>query len=197
MSASGRHSTVAPSLHPGTAALTAQRLLTLCLIAYVGWLLVDYRYHFLDGANLLFHEAGHLVFGLLGQWPHFLGGSLGQLVFPALTAVYFLRRDQRFEAAVCGIWLGESCFYLAEYMADARDQALPLVGGHIHDWNWMLSRLGLLDACRTLAGFVRALASAWLLACLYGAWRWSAPVRPVLSPAETLAEKRRRRWSRR
>ena len=177
--------------------MTAQRLLTVCLIAYVGWLLVDYRYHFLDGANLLFHEAGHLVFGLLGQWPHFLGGSLGQLVFPALTAIYFFRRGQRFEAAVCGLWLGESFFYLAAYMADARDQALPLVGGHIHDWHWMLSRLGLLESCRTLAGFVRALASLWLLACLYGAWRWSAPVRPVLSPTEALAEKRRRRWSRR
>ena len=175
--------------------MTAQRLFTLCLMPYVGWLLFDYRYHFLDGANLLFHEAGHLVFGLLGEWPHFLGGSLGQLVFPAFTAGYFFRRGQRVEAAVCGIWFGESLFYLAVYMADARDQRLPLVGGHIHDWNWMLSRLGLLDACHALAGTVRALASAWLLACLVGAWRWSVPPRPVLTADEALAEKRRRRWA--
>ena len=51
------------------------------------WLVFDYEYHFLDGVNLAFHEAGHLFFAFFGQTLQFLGGTLGQLLFPlALSA---------------------------------------------------------------------------------------------------------------
>ena len=30
-------------------------------------------------------------------------------------------------------------------MADARDLAMPLVGGGVHDWNWIFYRFDLLD----------------------------------------------------
>jgi len=143
-----------------------QRILVVALAPYVAWLVVAYEYHFLDGVNLLFHEAGHLFFGLFGRTLHFLGGSLAQLFFPAACVFHFLRQEKPFEAAVCGIWLSESAMYMAHYMADAKAMALPLVGGHIHDWNWLLGRAGLLEHCVGLGRSCHVLASAGALASL-------------------------------
>lgn len=136
-----------------------KRLLAILLVPYCLWLVLAYRYHFIDGVNLAFHEAGHLVFGILGETIHILGGSLGQLVFPVACMVHFWRKQQRYEAFVCGIWLGESLMYLAEYMGDAQARALPLVGGHIHDWHWLFSRAGLLDYSKGIGMFVHAIAA--------------------------------------
>jgi hypothetical protein len=74
-----------------------------------------------------------------------------QFVFPTAAGVHFLRRGRRFEAAICAVWFGENLLYTARYLGDARAMALPMVGGEIHDWNWLLTRWGLLDQCETLA----------------------------------------------
>lgn len=149
-----------------------RRLLAIALVPYAAWLVFAYRYHFLDGVNLAFHEAGHLAFAFLGQTLHVLGGTLGQLVFPVACGVHFLREGRRFEAAVCGFWLGESLMYVAVYMADAQAMALPLVGGgEIHDWNWLLSRAGLLAHGERLALFLHGVASLGVVACTALAWR--------------------------
>jgi hypothetical protein len=108
------------------------------LVPYAGWLVFGYEYHFLDNVNLLIHEAGHVVFAIFGQTAHFLGGTLLQLLFPAAFVISFLQRDQRYEACIVGLWLCESLMYTGEYMADARVRRLPLLGGHIHDWHWLL-----------------------------------------------------------
>lgn len=42
-------------------------------------------------------------------------------------------------------------------MADAVNMDLPLLGGEIHDWNYLLSRLNILSATPTLALIVRIL----------------------------------------
>jgi hypothetical protein len=146
--------------------LSARRVLALLLIPYVLWLVFAYRYHFIDGANLLFHEAGHVFFGFFGQVIGILGGTLGQLFFPIVCIVYFYRRQQKFESAVCGIWLGESMMYMAEYMGDAQRQVLPLVGnGHrIHDWHFLLSYAGLLPSTGTLAALSHGIASTIAIA---------------------------------
>jgi len=136
-----------------------KKIFAILLIPYVFWLVFFYRYHFIDGANLLFHEAGHIFFGIFGEFIHFLGGTLGQFIFPIVTAIHFLRRGEKYEMAVCILWFGESMMYMAEYLGDAKAQLLPLVGGGIHDWHWMLSRMGLLQYCETIAFFFHALAS--------------------------------------
>jgi len=136
------------------------------LALYVVWLVFGYQYHFLDGVNLLLHEAGHVFFGLLGQTLQFLGGTLGQLAFPVMFLVYFWRKQQRFEAYVVGIWLCESLMYTAEYMADARVMQLPLVGGHIHDWNWLLARWGMLRQAEDLGQTLHVIASLGAIAFL-------------------------------
>jgi hypothetical protein len=143
-----------------------QRLALVSLLPYVIWLIFDYEYHFLDGVNLAFHEAGHLFFGIFGQTLHFLGGTLGQLFFPLACVLHFLRDERRFEAGVCGVWLAESAMYTACYMGDAVAMRLPLVGGHVHDWNWLLGRAGLLGWCEVLAGLLHLFASLFALLCL-------------------------------
>jgi len=125
---------------------------------YVAWLALAYEFHFLDYVNLAFHEAGHIFLAPFGAVLGMLGGTLGQLFFPIACSVHFLRLGQRAPALVCGIWFAESSMYVAHYMADAREMSLPLVGGEIHDWNWLLGRIGWLDASEALAGFIHFLA---------------------------------------
>jgi hypothetical protein len=100
----------------------------------------------LDLVNLAFHEAGHLFLTPFGETMHFLGGTLGQLAVPAGLVFYFLAvKRQPFAAAVCAWWIGENLINIAVYMADARDLALPLVGGGHHDWNTLFYTFGLLS----------------------------------------------------
>lgn len=143
--------------------------LVVLLLPYAGWLVLDYEYHLLDGVNLLIHEAGHLVLRPFGMLLHMLGGTLLQLAFPLLFAGRFWWRRERYEAAICGVWAAESLMYTARYLGDARIQALPLVGGHIHDWNWLLARVGLLEHCESIALGLHGLASAGLFASLFAA----------------------------
>ncbi|TNF33616.1 MAG: hypothetical protein EP312_08770 [Gammaproteobacteria bacterium] len=143
-----------------------KKILTVLLLPYALWLVFAYRYHFIDNANLIFHEGGHIVFGFMGETMHFLGGTFGQLFFPIACALQFWRQEKFFEAWVCLFWLGESLMYMAEYMADAQAMALPLVGGGVHDWNWLFYEWGMLDACVTIARFFHVLASILLLVCL-------------------------------
>jgi len=136
-----------------------QRLLALALAPYATWLVFGYEYHFLDGVNLAFHEAGHLFLAFAGDTLHCLGGTLGQLFFPLVLALRFRRRRESFESAVCVLWLGESLMNVAVYMGDARAQVLPLVGGHVHDWGWLLPRFGLLEHCESLGRMLHVFAS--------------------------------------
>jgi hypothetical protein len=104
-------------------------------------------YRWLDLVNLVFHEAGHAVFGFLGDFLGVLGGTLMQLLIPAIATGHFLLNGQRWSGMVSLFWVSQSLFNVSVYVKDARAQALPLLGGDgvIHDWNWLLGRLGLLS----------------------------------------------------
>jgi hypothetical protein len=136
-----------------------KKIFAVCLLPYAVWLVLFYRYHFVDGANLFIHEAGHMVFLPLGQTLHVLGGTFWQLAFPAIAAGYFWRRRQRYESAAVCLWFGESLMYTSVYVRDAMAMALPRVGGPIHDWNWLLYRMGLLGQCQIIAVVLHGLAS--------------------------------------
>jgi len=132
----------------------------------------------LDSANLALHEAGHPLFGLLSERLAVYGGTLMQLAFPVACMVEFRRRRETLSFVMCWIWLGENLLNIARYMADARAQLLPLVGGEhvLHDWNVILLRWNLLHRDQALANGLRLL--AWLLiasalAQLFVRWRRS------------------------
>ncbi len=129
---------------------------------------------FLDLVNLAFHEAGHLFLIPFGTTMHFLGGTLGQLAVPAGLAVYFVvAKRQPFAAAACAWWTGENLVNISVYMADARDLALPLVGGGDHDWNNLFSTFGLLgeDSVRRVSTLTHLTGVVVMLAGL--AWAGS------------------------
>jgi hypothetical protein len=148
-----------------------RRLGLLVLFAYVLWLCFAYSYHFIDGVNLAFHEAGHVFFAFFGQTLQILGGTILQLAFPIASWIHFKRRQEEWAATLCLVWISESLMYSAHYLADARAQILPLVGGHIHDWHWLLSRLGLLQHCEEIGWGLHLLASLLAVGALLQAGR--------------------------
>lgn len=156
------------------------------LSLYVAWLIFGYRYHLVDGVNLLVHEAGHLFFAPFGETLGMLGGTILQLLFPLLFVFYFLSSGQKLEAGVCTVWLAESGMYTAEYMADANEQALPLVGGHLHDWRWLFQRNGILDSAEQIATAVHVSASLLAIMAVWLVWR-EALARSAGSAARTHA----------
>src|SRR5919197_1559267 len=100
---------------------------------------------FLHGVNLVFHEAGHVIFGFFGRFVAVAGGSLNQVLIPAVCVVAFLRTHQRASAAVALFWTGQSLADVPVYAADGRAMALPLLAdGLVHDWNYLLGVTGLL-----------------------------------------------------
>lgn len=122
----------------------------------------------LDGANFVFHEGGHVLFFLFGQFLYVLGGSLTQVALPAACTVYFWRAGRPAAAAATLFWTGESLTNVAVYVADARARALPLHGGDgvIHDWHYLFSRLGLLGWAEGLGGLAFAFGLLLILAAL-------------------------------
>ena len=120
----------------------------------------------LDLVNLAFHEAGHLFLTPFGETAHFLGGSMAQLAVPGLLIWYFLfRHDNRIGAAFSTWWIGESLVNVSVYMADARTLLLPLLGGGVHDWNWLFYRFNLLDgpSVRLISSTTRLLGTAVMI----------------------------------
>ena len=149
------------------------------VLAYLGWAglrhLRDPLYGSLfGGITLGLHELGHLILGPLGAWPGIAGGSLAQIAAPIAAAWILARQRDYFGIAVGMAWLAFSLFGLAAYVGDARAQELPLVSlgpDPIHDWNWMLGRLGLLSADHALAFLCRAAAAViWAGAMVLGVW---------------------------
>jgi hypothetical protein len=96
----------------------------------------------LDNVDLAIHETGHLVFAPFGEVVTVLGGTLFQLIIPAAFVAYFLLRKERYGAAVCLWWVAQNCWNISVYVADARAQELPLVGGGEHDWAFLLGEAG-------------------------------------------------------
>lgn len=111
---------------------------------------------FLDLPNLVFHEAGHIVFSPFGRFMTVLGGSLFQILVPLIIAGAFVRERQLFNACLCTWWAGQNMLDVAVYMADARSLSLVLLGGKTgaevegHDWEYLLISLRVLHRDRDI-----------------------------------------------
>ena len=104
---------------------------------------------FLHLPDLVFHEAGHIIFSPFGEFMTVLGGSLLQVLIPIIAGVAFFRQEQPFNVAIMAWWAGQNLVDLAPYIADARSLSLVLLGGHTgaevegHDWEFILTQLGI------------------------------------------------------
>ena len=147
------------------------------VIFYAAFLLYAFHMHgaflFIDLANLVVHEGGHLLFGWFGKTLMIWGGTLLQWAVPFLMAAYFFTQRQTTAFAFCSFFFFENWLYTATYMADARAMVLPLVTAGDsdfveHDWHTIFTSLGVLQYDTTIAGIIRALGWLGMLATV--AW---------------------------
>ncbi len=134
-------------------------ILAIAAIYFSGSVFYPNDWRFIDGVNLLIHESGHFIFMFLGEFMAVAGGTIFQILIPAVFAVYFYWNNQKFSGALVMFWLGQSIINVSVYAADAQAMNLPLLGGDnvIHDWNYLFNRLGLLSSAEAVGGAIRGL----------------------------------------
>lgn len=125
--------------------------------------------------SLGLHELGHVVFGFLPQFLVALAGSGVEVVVPLVGMAMFLRQPDYFGIGVLGGWLSFNLFGIGRYIADSRDQFgvyVSIGGGEAqHDWEYILSSLGLLEQDKAIGGMVAVLAAGVGFASLaYCTW---------------------------
>jgi hypothetical protein len=128
------------------------------------------QWHLIDGVDLVIHEAGHIFFRPFGEFMMIAGGSLFQVIVPAVFVGYFAYQRQFYSASLVLFWVGESILNVSVYAGDSLALQLPLLGGQdsIHDWNYMLSELNLLRFTATIAGLIRALGTLAIVLAAFG-----------------------------
>ncbi|WP_269540478.1 hypothetical protein [Cerasicoccus fimbriatus] len=187
----GEHLLGAPKADDSWA--TGARFAFWCLVVWVSipffqlpLRLLDDHHFWLNRVNLIFHEAGHWIFGVFGnELLMFLGGGLGQLLMPLILAGAFLIKNRDCYAAGLGLWwAGQSLVDTSIYINDARSLQLTLIGGHTgrevdgHDWNNILTILDCLDQdiyiARTVLFIGRAIMVGGLL------WMFAVMARSLL-----------------
>ena len=125
---------------------------------------------FLDLVDLPIHETGHLLFRLFGEFMGIAGGSLFQVIFPAVFVGYFVWREQYYSAAIVLFWVGQSILNVWVYAADAVVMQLVLTSGFtgsegsFHDWNYLLTQTGLLGSTKVVAGIIRSVGTLVIIA---------------------------------
>jgi hypothetical protein len=143
------------------------------LVFYALFLIYTFNMHggflFIDSANLVVHEGGHLLFAWFGPTLCLWGGTILQWLVPLMLAAYFFRERQPAAFVFCMFFFFENWLYTATYMADARAMALPLVTtgdpDHVeHDWNTIFASLGLLPYDTGIAAIVRVMGWCGMLA---------------------------------
>ncbi|MEX0962789.1 MAG: hypothetical protein WDZ52_01930 [Pseudohongiellaceae bacterium] len=172
---------------PARSSISGTELLAYTVI-YIGFVLwgldfiaMDYSSNeigrsWFHNVNLIFHEAGHILFIPFGRYASILGGSLFQILVPLILMFAFLIKNKDgFAASICLGWTGQSMMDLAPYIADARALRLPLLGGGtgadspgFHDWENLLEPLGWLQYDTRIAEIFDTLGSGVILLAL--AW---------------------------
>ena len=140
------------------------RLFMLLFFACIGVrYLIDPMYgSVFSGANLGVHEFGHILLGFDGEFLRIAGGTITQLAAPIICGVMFWRQPDYFALTLSGVWLATNLYNIAVYAADAQVLSLPLVsvggGDAYHDWEYMLSTMGILGWSAGIAFIFRLFA---------------------------------------
>ena len=114
------------------------------------------------------HEIGHIICFPFGWTLRILGGSIWQILWWWLLAVYLFLGYRRVTGAlVCLVFTGHSFINLAPYIADARARELPLLfsmDSTHHDWWNLLHEYDLLAYDHTLAAICTGIGVIMVLA---------------------------------
>ena len=113
------------------------------------------------------HEIGHIICMPFGWTLHFAGGSIWQVLWWLLLALYVLfLRFQVTGALVFMTIVGHSFINMMPYIADARARELPLLFGmdsSHHDWWNLLNKYRLLEYDQQIADFAAGVGVTVLL----------------------------------
>lgn len=138
---------------------------------YFLWIAYDpMQGSFLDNVDLPIHETGHLLFRPFGEFMMVAGGSLFQVIFPAVFVGYFVWQKRLYSAAIVLFWVGQSILNVWVYAADAVVMRLVLTSGFtgtegsFHDWNYLLTATGLLSSTKIVAGIIRVVGTLVIIA---------------------------------
>ena len=143
---------------------------------------------------LVTHEAGHPIFAILGPFFRVMGGTLMQLLVPAVFMASLYVRGRQAEAVLASFWLVASLDGVSRYAQDAIDQDLPLIhtgmsareeietyGETEHDWINVLDMLhlpvSLAHGISLFAGFCAW--ALWLAAIVAGLY--ACHLRPTIA----------------
>jgi hypothetical protein len=126
------------------------------------------------------HEIGHLICIPFGWTLQFAGGSIWQILWWALLAIWVMMMRRQISLSLL-FWViaGHSFINLSVYVGDASSRSLPLLFGadsSHHDWWNLLGHYGLLDydhllemlamgtgAAMVIAAVLMGLLTTWLL----------------------------------
>lgn len=142
---------------------------------------------FLHNINLAVHETGHLIFRPLGEFLMIAGGTIFQIVVPTIFFGYFIWHEKPFSAAIVLLWVGQSLTDVYVYAADAVVMQLVLTSGltgsegGFHDWNYLLSKMGLLGQTKLIANLIRFIGTTIILGGIIGAFFYSTKNEQILS----------------
>jgi len=117
----------------------------------------DLLFFFIHGVHLVFHEAGHLIFMPFGRFMTVFGGSLNQVLIPAICTGTFYWQGRYGSGAFTLFWVGQAIADVAIYAADGRDRLLPLLGDSdpsMHDWGNILSWWGMTERAQGVGAFI-------------------------------------------
>lgn len=142
---------------------------------------------FLHLANTPIHEAGHVIFRPFGEFMGVAGGSLFQIIVPAVFSGYFLFHRKPFSASIVLFWVGENFLEVYVYANDAVVMQLPLLSGltgaegGFHDWNYLLSVTGWLAQTALVAKIIRFTGTLIILAAAIGSFVYARTGEAILT----------------
>jgi hypothetical protein len=120
------------------------------------------------------HELSHIITAFLPPILTAAAGSVGEISLTMLVALAALKERSYFAFILALQWFGLAMNSVGRYIADARTQTLPLIGPSetaTHDWHYILSQLGILQADVIIGTVVRGLGDIVALGgLLFGLW---------------------------
>jgi len=125
------------------------------------------------------------LFRPFGEFMSIAGGSLFQIIMPAVFVGYFIWQNKYYAASIVLFWVGQSILNVYVYAADAVVMQLVLTSGFtgsegsFHDWNYLLTATGLIGSAKIVAGIIRAIGTLTIIAAAIGSIYYSLVPEPI------------------